>query len=95
MTVQCIRFDDPNPAGRILIDHRRQNLNGVLVSAVNRHLPFAGGWMIAVRRLNFPDGISAVPQFREGQMAAGIGSLLLHERVVGIVNTEHQLMIHA
>ena len=73
MTVQRIRFDDPNPAGRILIDHHRQNLNGVLVGAVNRHLPFAGGRMIAVRRLNFPDGISAVPQFREGQMTAGIG----------------------
>ena len=89
MTVQRIRFDDPNPAGRILIDHRRQNLNRVLVSAINRHLPFAGGRMIAVRRLNFPDGISAVPQFREGQMTAGIGSLLLHERVAGIVNAEH------
>ena len=89
MTVQCIRFDDPNPAGRILIDHRRQNLHKVLISAVNAHLPFSGGRMIAVRRLNFPDGISAVPQFREGQMAAGIGSLLLHERVAGIVNAEH------
>ena len=89
MTVQRVCFGNPDPAGSVLVDHGGQNLYRVLVGAVNADLPFARRRMIAVRRCDFPDGVGAIAQLAEGQIALRIGSLLLHQCTLRIENAEY------